>query len=80
MIEVEAEDLRNGFCRRHLKITNTKVSNKWSLEHCVVSGADRKSQSLGFQLDRCVCVVSENAYTQCANFSPTCQPIVDLEV
>lgn len=28
MIEVEAEDLRNGFCRRHLKITNTKVSNK----------------------------------------------------
>lgn len=25
MIEIEAEDLRNGFCRRHLKITNTKV-------------------------------------------------------
>ncbi|XP_022808866.1 receptor-type tyrosine-protein phosphatase epsilon-like [Stylophora pistillata] len=24
MIEVEAEDLRNGFCRRQLKITNTK--------------------------------------------------------
>ena len=25
MVEVEAEDLRNGFCRRQLKITNTKV-------------------------------------------------------
>ena len=25
MVEVETEDLRNGFCRRHLKITNTKV-------------------------------------------------------
>ncbi|CAH3133452.1 unnamed protein product, partial [Pocillopora meandrina] len=24
MIEIEAEDLRNGFCRRQLKITNTK--------------------------------------------------------
>ena len=25
MIEVEAEDQRNGFCRRHIKLTNTKV-------------------------------------------------------
>ena len=31
MIEVETEDLRNGFCRRHLKITNTKV--KQSFDH-----------------------------------------------
>lgn len=26
MIEVESVDQRNGFCRRNLKITNTKVS------------------------------------------------------
>lgn len=28
MIEVESVDQRNGFCRRNLKITNTKVNCK----------------------------------------------------
>lgn len=33
MIEVEAEDQRNGFCRRHLKITNTKSGEIRSIYH-----------------------------------------------
>ncbi|XP_078353190.1 receptor-type tyrosine-protein phosphatase S-like [Oculina patagonica] len=33
MIEIEAEDFRNGFCRRHLKITNTKSGEIRNLYH-----------------------------------------------
>lgn len=33
MIEIEAEDLRNGFCRRQLKITNTKSGEERTLYH-----------------------------------------------
>ena len=37
MVEVEAEDLRNGFCRRQLKITNTKVK-QYTVYYMVIIG------------------------------------------
>ena len=44
MVEVETEDQRNGFCRRRLRVTNTKVTYNESRMYRLIYNAARPKE------------------------------------